>query len=65
MKMPVRHDMVSFVYHGREFAGEVRRVNSNLKGNLMIVKLGEGKYRSCYLEQCENFQFSNEEQVNV
>lgn len=55
--MPVRHDMVRFTYHGREFAGEVRRVNEKPKGHLMVVKIGKNEYRSCYLEQCENFEF--------
>lgn len=60
MILPVRHDMVSFVYHGREFSGEVRRVNIKERGHLMVIKLGEGKYRSCYLEECENFVFTKE-----
>lgn len=52
--IPVRHDIVSFEYKGREFKGEVRRVYSKPKGHLMILKIGEGKYRSCYLEECKN-----------
>lgn len=52
--IPARHDMVSFVYKGKGFVGEVRRVYSKPKGHLMILKIAEGKYRSCYLEQCEN-----------
>jgi hypothetical protein len=51
--VPVRHDNVSFKYHGKDFVGEVRRVYDKPKGHLMIVKIEEGKYRSCYLEQCE------------
>jgi hypothetical protein len=49
-----RYDWVEFDYKGKSFKGEVRRVYDKPKGHLMIVKLGEGKYRSCYLEQCEN-----------
>lgn len=52
--MPQRHDWVEFDYHDKHFRGEVRRVYDKPKGHLMIVKLGEGKYRSCYLEQCVN-----------
>lgn len=51
--LPVRHDMVSFAYHGKELTGEVRRVYDKPKGHLMIVKIEEDQYRSCYLEQCE------------
>jgi hypothetical protein len=54
MLVPVRHDMVSFKYHNQEFVGEVRRVYDKPKGHLMVVKIEEGKYRSCYLEQCDN-----------
>lgn len=53
--IPVRHDVVSFDYKGKSYIGEVRRVYEKPKGHLMIVKIGEGKYRSCYLENCENF----------
>lgn len=52
--VPLRHDVVSFKYHGKDFTGEVRRVYDKPKGHLMVVKIGEGKYRSCYLEKCEN-----------
>jgi hypothetical protein len=54
LTLPQRHDWVAFDYKGKSFKGEVRRVYDKPKGHLMIVKLGEGKYRSCYLEQCEN-----------
>lgn len=53
--LPVRHDMVSFAYHGKELTGEVRRVYDKPKGHLIVVKLGEGEYRSCYFEQMESF----------
>ena len=52
--LPQRYDWVEFDYNGKSFKGEVRRVYDKPKGHLMIVKLGEGKYRSCYLEKCEN-----------
>ena len=52
--LPQRYDWVTFDYKDKSFKGEVRRVYDKPKGHLMIVKLGEGKYRSCYLEQCEN-----------
>jgi hypothetical protein len=51
--VPVRHDNVSFKYLGENFTGEVRRVEEKPKGLLMVVKVGEGQYRSCYLEKCE------------
>jgi hypothetical protein len=54
MFTPSRYDLVSFTYKGRPYSGEVRRVYSKPKGHLMILKIEEGKYRSCYLEQCEN-----------
>jgi hypothetical protein len=54
LTLPQRHDWVAFDYKGKSFRGEVRRVYDKPKGHLMIVKLGEGKYRSCYLEQCGN-----------
>jgi hypothetical protein len=54
LTLPQRYDWVTFDYKGKSFKGEVRRVYDKPKGHLMIVKLGEGKYRSCYLEQCEN-----------
>lgn len=57
--VPVRHDVVSFAYKGKSYTGEVRRVYEKPKGHLMIVKIAEGKYRSCYLENCENFSFIN------
>jgi hypothetical protein len=53
--IPSRHDMVSFIYKGKTLSGEVRRVYLKPKGHLMIIKIEEGKYRSCYLENCENF----------
>lgn len=56
--IPVRHDLVSFEYKGKKYSGEVRRVYSKPKGHLMIIKIGERKYRSCYLEQCHNFVLS-------
>lgn len=52
--IPVRYDVVSFEYKGKPYKGEVRRVYSKPKGHLMIVKIDEGKYRSCYLEECKN-----------
>jgi hypothetical protein len=55
ISIPARHDMVSFLYKGKLFSGEVRRVYSKDRGHLMIIKISEGKYRSCYLEECENF----------
>lgn len=58
--IPVRHDMVSFGYKGKQYNGEVRRVYDKPKGHLMIVKLGENKYRSCYIEQCENLAVSQQ-----
>jgi hypothetical protein len=54
VSIPVRHDMVSFKYHDKDFTGEVRRVYDKPKGHLMVIKIEEGKYRSCYLEKCEN-----------
>lgn len=53
--VPVRHDMVSFVYHGKNITGEVRRVYNKPKGTLVVVKVGDGEYRSCYMEQMEDF----------
>lgn len=53
--IPARHDIVSFEYKGKQYSGEVRRVYVKPKGHLMIIKIGEGKYRSCYLEECQNF----------
>lgn len=54
LTLPQRHDWVEFDYHGKHFVGEVRRVYDKPKGHLVILKLAENKYRSCYLEQCEN-----------
>lgn len=54
MFIPTRHDIVSFEYKGKAVKGEVRRVYSKPKGHLMVVKIAEDQYRSCYIEECKN-----------
>lgn len=54
--LPVRHDMVTFDYAGESFTGEVRRVSEKPKGYLVLVQVGEGQYRSCYLEKMTNLK---------
>lgn len=54
LNLPQRYDAVSFSYNGKDYKGEVRRVNEKPKGHLMIVKIDDNQYRSFYIEQCEN-----------
>jgi hypothetical protein len=56
--VPVRHDLVSFVYHGKSVVGEVRRVYEKPKGTLIIVKIGDNQYRSCYMDQMQDLVVS-------
>jgi ribosomal protein S4E len=58
MLVPVRHDLVSFVYHGKTVVGEVRRVYEKPKGMMLVVKIDDNQYRSCYMDQMQDLVVS-------